>query len=121
MPARPQWQATREDILDMARTLAAVEGVQKVILFGSHARGEGGRDSDVDLLVVTEYAGRPARYEAELLGLLPRRLIIDLHVRRPGELERRAELGDPFAKAVLREGEMLYERDSAGVAEHRGS
>jgi predicted nucleotidyltransferase len=121
MPARPQWQATREDILDMARTLAAVEGVQKIVLFGSHARGEAGRDSDVDLLVVMEHDDGRARTEARLTTLLPRRLIVDIHVRRPGELEHRAELSDSFAKAVLREGETLYERDSAGVAQHSGS
>jgi predicted nucleotidyltransferase len=27
---------------------------QRVILFGSHARGEAGRDSDIDLLVIVD-------------------------------------------------------------------
>lgn len=121
MPARPQWQATREDILDMARTLAAVEGVQKIVLFGSHARGEAGRDSDVDLLVVMEHDDGRARTEARLTTLLPRRLIVDIHVRKPGELEERARMGDPVALDVAAEGEVLYEADGAGVARHSGS
>ena len=30
----------------------------KIILFGSHARGDAGPDSDVDLLVVMDFEGR---------------------------------------------------------------
>ena len=39
------------------KAFANVVPVRRVILFGSYARGEAGRDSDVDLCIVTEGAG----------------------------------------------------------------
>ena len=56
---------------------AAAGGSAKVVLFGSHARGEAGRHSDVDLLIVlpdetadleTEDRVRDAVYDFSLRG-----------------------------------------------------
>jgi predicted nucleotidyltransferase len=43
---------TRETIEEAARLLLAAAPGSKVILFGSHARGDAREDSDVDFLVV---------------------------------------------------------------------
>ena len=49
----------KTDVLRQVRGLAsciAKEIVpQRIILFGSHARGQAGPDSDVDLLVITDH------------------------------------------------------------------
>ena len=45
-----------EQIQHMARRIAAEFDPDQIILFGSHARGEAGADSDVDLLVEFEPA-----------------------------------------------------------------
>ncbi len=39
---------------EFIRLASKQKGVLKIILFGSRARGEGGKDSDLDLLVITE-------------------------------------------------------------------
>lgn len=85
-------------------------GIQKAILFGSFARGEPSRRSDLDLILVQETDRRFLdRYEGLLLELgklVPDR-DLDLLIYTPGELERLA--GRPFVAAALREGKVIYE------------
>ena len=44
--------ATEEVIRDMAAVLSRETDAEAIILFGSHAAGSAGPDSDVDLLVI---------------------------------------------------------------------
>ena len=63
---------------------------ERIILFGSHARGEAGPDSDVDLLVVMPVAG--SKREAQLRirrALHDIRVPKDVIVSRPEEFEWR--------------------------------
>jgi len=81
----------------------------KIILFGSAARGDFNLDSDVDLLIIkqdTPFYG--ADRIRELNRLIERTLPLDLLVYRPEEFNKRLEMGDPFLKAVLKEGKVLY-------------
>ena len=81
----------------------------KIILFGSAARGEFRRDSDVDLLIIKKdtplYGEDRIR---ELNRLIQRNIPLDLLVYRPEEFEKRLEMGDPFLKRILKEGKVLY-------------
>jgi predicted nucleotidyltransferase len=57
---------------------------QQVILFGSHARGEAGPDSDVDLLVVMDFEGIAHEKGLEILQALPgSRVALDVIATRP--------------------------------------
>ena len=85
---------------------------QRVILFGSAARGEAGPDSDIDLLVVVdddtppEILGARSVYEA-------RRAYhgaADILPCRASALAARARAKGSFADIVLREGVTVYER-----------
>lgn len=83
-----------------------------VILFGSQAKGMQNIDSDVDILVVGDFAGAPSLRSRELQQLLlgyPIR--IDLHLRTPAELA--AEARDPagFVSRIITSGVVLYRRD----------
>jgi len=81
----------------------------KIILFGSAARGDFNLDSDVDLLIIkqdTPFYG--ADRIRELNRLIERTLPLDLLVYRPEEFNKRLEMEDPFLKAVLNEGKVLY-------------
>ncbi len=65
--------------------------VEKAILFGSRARGEGGEASDIDVLVVSsDFEGMNSRERLELLGIAAARLWepIEAIGYTPGELER---------------------------------
>ena len=83
---------------------------ERVILFGSHARGDATEDSDVDLLVV---APTKERFFERMASV--RRLIRDLRDGLPvspivltsGELEKRRQAGDPFVREILETGVSL--------------
>ena len=81
----------------------------KIILFGSAARGELHPHSDADFLIIKKetplYGADRIR---ELIRLIERNIPIDFLVYRPEEFERRLEMGDPFLKAILKEGKILY-------------
>jgi predicted nucleotidyltransferase len=80
----------------------------RVILFGSYARGTPRPDSDVDIMVVME---TPVEAEQSLLirQAAPCDFGIDLLVMTPSTLRRRLELGDFFLKEVTEQGRILYE------------
>ena len=81
----------------------------KIILFGSAARGELSRDSDADFLIIKKetplYGADRIR---QLSRLIERNIPLDLLVYRPEEFEKRLKMGDPFLKAILKEGKILY-------------
>jgi len=82
---------------------------EKIILFGSTSRGKFTSDSDVDFLIIKnntpEYGADRIR---ELSRLINRNVAVDFLVYRPEEFEKRLKMGDPFLKAVLKEGKVLY-------------
>ena len=94
-----------------ARRIGIRAHPEKVILFGSHARGQAQPDSDVDLLVIMQSRKRPAERAAELSELLePRPFPLDLLVRTPQEIRKRVALGDTFIREILHHGRVLYDR-----------
>jgi uncharacterized protein len=98
-------------IYEMARRLAREFEPDRIILFGSYARGTAGPDSDADLLVVMPVHGsrrrKAAEMERSLAGVgLPK----DLLLATPEELEAQRELPGTVIRAALQEGLVLYER-----------
>jgi len=83
---------------------------QKIILFGSRARGDAGPHSDIDLLVIEESDlpryKRSARYRRALVGLFPAK---DIVVWTPGEVEEWRSVPNAFITTAVREGRVLYE------------
>ena len=81
----------------------------KIILFGSAARGEYDKVSDLDFLIIKEDVPvlGLARMR-QLDDLIDRNIASDMLVYRPDEFEERIKLGDPFIKTILREGRVLY-------------
>lgn len=83
---------------------------QKIILFGSYARGNPRPESDVDLLVVMETSLKETKQAYLIDQSLERDLFgLDLIVRTPQNLARRIALGDSFLKEVTTHGKVLYE------------
>lgn len=98
-------------IAEMVRRIVAGWDPERIILFGSHARGTAGPDSDVDLLVVMRLNGnrRDIRLgiRRALSGMgLPK----DVLVVTPEEVEQYRECAGTIIRAALREGKVLYER-----------
>jgi len=87
-------------------------GAERVILFGSYARGEVTEDSDVDLLVVGPFTGRSVDKSVEIRLKLRPKFPLDLLVRTPEKVRQRIEIGDSFIKEILEEGKVLYEANN---------
>jgi predicted nucleotidyltransferase len=81
----------------------------KIILFGSAGRGEYDKVNDLDFLIIKQNVPSYglARMR-ELDELIDRNIAADMLVYRPDEFEERVKLGDPFIKAILKEGKVLY-------------
>jgi uncharacterized protein len=84
---------------------------EKIILFGSHARGDAGPDSDVDLLVVLEFDGSKLDKMVEI-GVALHHIPIpkDIVVTRPKEFAWRKEYVGTIERPAAREGKLLYAR-----------
>jgi len=95
----------------IVQRLLAVGQPQKIILFGSQARGQAGRDSDYDLLVI-ENSSQP-RYRR---AVPYRRALKDLGTSKdivvwtPREITEWQNVPNAFITTALREGAVLYER-----------
>ena len=97
----------RRQIGIAARRIAREFRPERIILFGSYARGTAKPDSDVDLLVVARTT-RPLSLAGRILWSLAGQFPADILVRTPREMER-AELDrDSFITEVLSTGEVLY-------------
>jgi len=104
-------QITPQLIDQMARRLARRFKPEQIILFGSHARGTAGPDSDVDLLVVTPIIGSKRELRIAMRVALHNFLVpFDLIVATPDEVERRRNIPGTIIRPALREGKVLYVR-----------
>jgi uncharacterized protein len=83
---------------------------ERIILFGSHARGTAGEHSDVDLLVILPFVEKNFQKSLEILNRLDSRLPIDLLARRPEDVSRRYTEGDPLIRDALDHGRLLYDQ-----------
>ena len=84
----------------------------KIILFGSWARGEATKDSDVDLLVVlpnVEHKRKAAIQIGNTLSNLP--ISKDIIVTTPEEIEKYGKTVGDILRPALEEGKVLYEKE----------
>lgn len=101
----------------LRRCLAAMDAalpIEQVILFGSHARGDARADSDVDLCLVAEGAGRQfeaARRWRHALSPLRSFIAFDLVPISPQRLAEKKARGDSFFRTILQEGVPLAAQD----------
>ena len=94
---------------EVVRRVVDVADPQKIILFGSAARGAMGPNSDVDLLVVKEGVHRrelAARIYENLWGV---DAAVDVVVVTPDDIERYADSHAMVIKTALEEGRVVFE------------
>ena len=84
--------------------------LNKIILFGSQARGTADERSDVDLLVLTPNINDRYALMRELRGkLLPLKYAFDVIAVTPEEYERDREIPGTISRYASLEGEIIYE------------
>ena len=84
---------------------------EKIILFGSSARGQAGPDSDADLLVVMPVNGSKRQQAVQIdLALEGIPIPIDLVVVTPDEVEKYRDALGTIIREAVQEGKVLYEQ-----------
>lgn len=99
-----------QELDNLIRQLRQIPAVQRVILFGSYARGQADLLTDLDLLVVMSSNLDFVSRCANLARQLQAGVALDVLVYTPDELERLRDR--PFIDHILKTGKVLYEKKS---------
>ena len=109
MNARHESRTLDQAVLDeIVRRIVAVAQPEKIILFGSAARGEMNRHSDLDLLVVKDSVHRGDMTENIYRHLHGVEAAVDVIVVTPDDVERYRNSHALVIKPALREGKVIY-------------
>lgn len=100
---------SQQQIDDITMRIASSYHPDRIILFGSYAYGNPSEDSDLDLLVVLPFEGRPVYKSIEILEMLHPTVPLDLIVRTPEQLASRLAQHDFSLHEVIQKGKVLYE------------
>lgn len=80
---------------------------EKLIVFGSAARGEIREDSDLDICLIKEDVPESrVQRRYEVYSIMKHRAIpVDVVVYKPSEFKERESMDDPFIKTILKDGQ----------------
>lgn len=101
------------------------QGVERVILFGSHAYGVPSTESDVDIMIIVPLDTIPSTHREKMdLYLYYNQFIknfrkivpIDLIVYTKATYQKFIELNSMFSQEIINQGIVLYEANNKGVA-----
>lgn len=108
--ATPRPANVSQSVLDeIVRRIVETAEPEKIILFGSTARGDAGPDSDLDFLVVKTGAHRRKLGVEIRRSLYGVRVAIDVVVATPEDLDRYGNSHALVYKHALFEGMVLYD------------
>ena len=94
----------------VTRTIVERFHPKRIVLFGSHARGDAGTDSDLDVFIEMQTSRRPPERAIEVsaaFGLRPWPL--DVVVYTPEEVQRLRGVSGTLLSVIEKEGKVLYE------------
>ena len=109
MNQQPPEHGGNDVLAEIIRRIVQVAAPERIVLFGSAARGEAGPDSDLDLLVI-----KPGQYHrGRLTDAIYRCLIgvneaVDVIVVTPEDVERYRDAPGLVIAPALREGRVVY-------------
>lgn len=88
---------------------------EKIILFGSYARGEIDEYSDMDFVVIKKTDKRFLERLIEVAKLIDNDLgQVDVFVYTPEEFDDMVKSENPFMREVLKDGKVVYESENEG-------
>lgn len=101
---------TDQRLAELLRRLVAAYAPSRIYLFGSHARGEAGPDSDYDLLLVVPDDASAERKRSRLAyeTLWGTGTAADVLVWTESSFDRRLHLPASLPATVVREGRLLH-------------
>jgi len=103
-------KAVFKQVEKIAERLKKSYQAEKVILYGSHARGDATKDSDVDLFIIAPTNERFFERMARVLALvrdLRKGIPIEPIVLTEEEVKNRIKIGDQFVQETIENGVYL--------------
>ncbi len=103
---------TTDTIHAVAKLIADRFDPEKVILFGSHARGNAGSHSDVDILVVLKSLDNWPKHDNPIRAAIAEEFVlpVDVLVTTPERLASQRDNPYSFVNTALESQEVLYKR-----------
>lgn len=101
---------TRAILDDLVRRIVEVAQPEKIILFGSVARGEDKPDSDIDVLVVKDCISRRTLAGKIYQALIGVGRAVDVVVATPEDVEQFGQSPSMVIAPAIREGQLVYAR-----------
>jgi predicted nucleotidyltransferase len=84
---------------------------EKIILFGSQARGTADKRSDVDLLVICRFRCKRRKLMVEMIrSLLELDYAFDVVILRPEEMMQDRDIPGTIGRYAYKEGKTIYEQ-----------
>lgn len=103
----------KQQIDEISRRIIENINPEKIILFGSYAKGNYNEDSDLDLIIVKESDLPKQKRGIEIRRLFYGLLIpMDLKVYTPEEFEDELKNKYSFLNSAIKESKTIYERKS---------
>jgi predicted nucleotidyltransferase len=90
--------------------IAHISRPEKIILFGSVVNEKHNVFSDIDLLIITDLAGKKEALRNEITHFAEEfSLRADILIHSPGEIEKITLDPNAFLSSVIRDGKIVYE------------
>jgi predicted nucleotidyltransferase len=104
------WLGMSATLDNIVRRLVEAYAPERIYLFGSHARGEAGPDSDYDLLIIVRDDAPPEHHRSRLAYEVLRGtgVAVDVIVCARDYFERRRQVRTSLSAIVEREGKLLH-------------
>ncbi len=102
-------KSVQDSIHEIVKRIIARFHPEKIILFGSYARGDAGSDSDMDILVVMPVKGSKRRLQLQIRSALHDiYLPMDIIVSDTSEFNWRKDIVGTIEWPAVHEGKVLY-------------
>ena len=102
---------TDKEINQLVERIVARIQPQKVIIFGSYAKGTATIKSDLDIFVIKETDLPMANRADDLKPMLSNSLIpVDVHIHTPEEVEEYGQEPYSFINSILKSGKTVFEK-----------
>ncbi len=106
--ARPSAKPALEVIEEIVRRIVETVAPDKIVLFGSVVPGSPSATRGVGVLVVVPFEGRSLAKAIEIERDVGPQIPLEILVRRPEDVNRALQSGDPFIKGIVERGRLMH-------------